>query len=107
MTRKEVEILAKQVDLMAEQADVMRAQIKGLLALLARAEAAERLGIKDWELTRLHDPTPGTTNRWRHSNDRVSEARRIERDAAIDDLIENAKFEARAKRRSARSATRR
>jgi hypothetical protein len=91
MTHKEMEILARQVDVMAEQADAMRVQIKGLLALLAREETAARLGIKDWEFTRLRDPTPSKTTRWRHSSEREKEARAIEREAAIDALIREAK----------------
>lgn len=91
MTHKEMEILARQVDVMAEQADAMRVQIKGLLALLSRDETAAQLGIKNWEFTRLRDPVPGKVNRWNHGNEREKEARAIEREAAIDALIREAK----------------
>ena len=92
MTHKEMEILARQVDAMAEHVDVVRAQIKGLLALLAREETAARLGVKEWEITRLRDPVPAKTNRWRHGNEREKEARTAEREDAIDALIREAKL---------------
>ena len=87
MTDEAIEILAQQVDMMAEQAEVMRVQIQELLALLGRNQALAALGIADWELTRLNDPTPREMNRWRHSKARNE----TEREAAIDQLLLEAK----------------
>lgn len=92
MTDNELEILARQVDELAEYAEVMRVQITGLLALLAREGVAAKLGIKEWELTRLQDPSPRQVNRWKHGSAREREARTVERESEIDQLLREARY---------------